>query len=283
MCTDLTGGSLFQDSIEEDRRNSCWQRRWRPWRTPPTCARRRGPRGKAARTARGPGHNSKGKLYCVGSEVRGRAAAAEWPAAGIVRAEVRERLRMPVCCFDSEIAKPTPVRLGDFELMVPTHQEGHDSHGNDDDFPDLIEDDAHAKSVSIRGDLWDGERPGAGGRAAEMLGVEIRRQYAFQFTVINRSADSVEIDWDHLRQMRARGCPVRAECGGRNCLRVPDAEAPARSGRDGRTEDEVRQAARPLPLRRICDRRNRPHRHCSGVTLLLRRNGQGEGLHRGLQ
>jgi hypothetical protein len=157
-----------------------------------------------------------GKLYCVGSEVRGRPVAVEWPASGIVRAVVEGRVEMAVCCFDSEISKPAQVRRGDDEFyMVPTHQEGHDSNGGDDDFPDLIEDEAHAKTVSIRGDLYDGERPVRVDVLLKCSASKFASQYAFQFTVINRSVDPVEIDWDHLRQMRAKGAPsVQNVAGG---------------------------------------------------------------------
>ena len=148
-----------------------------------------------------------GKLHCVGSEVRGRAVVAAWPASGIVRAVVQERLEMAVCCFDSEISKPAPVHLGDFEWMVPTHQEGHDSAGDQDEFPDLIEDEAHGKSVSIRGVLWDGERAVRVDVLLKCSASKFASQYALQFTVIDRSADAVEMDWDHLRQMRAEGAP----------------------------------------------------------------------------
>jgi len=40
-------------------------------------------------------------------------------------------------------------------------------------------------------------------------------QYAFQFTVINRSDKGVEVDWDHLRQVRAESSPnVQPVAGG---------------------------------------------------------------------
>jgi hypothetical protein len=156
----------------------------------------------------------KGKLYCVGNEVRG-AGAVVWPAAGIVQTEVRERVEMAVCCFDSELAKAEVMRLGPREFAVVTHQEGHDSNGDEDDFPDLIEDEAHAKSISIRGVLDDGGRAVRVDVLLKCSASKFASQYAFQFTVINRSADAVEIDWDHLRQMRAADAPsVQNVAGG---------------------------------------------------------------------
>ena len=158
----------------------------------------------------------RGKLDCVGSEVRGRAVVVAWPDSGIVQAVVQGRLEMAVCCFDSEISKPARVQRGDDEsYMVPTHQEGHDADGDDDDFPDLIEEDAHTRTVSIRGALWDGERAVRVDVLLKCSASKFASQYAFQFTVIDRSADAVEIDWDHLRRMRAEVAPaVRNVLGG---------------------------------------------------------------------
>ena len=107
------------------------------------------------------------------------------------------------------------LRLGDREMSVATHREGHDSSGDENHFPDLIEDEAHAKSVSIRGVLSDGERAVRVDVLLRCSASKFAGQYAFQFTVINRSADGVEIDWDHLRKLRAEVAPsVQNVAGG---------------------------------------------------------------------
>ena len=155
-----------------------------------------------------------GKNYCVGNEARG-AGAVEWPAAGIAGAEARDGVRVQVCCFESEAAKDAKLRIGDREMTVATHQEGDESRGKDDDFPDLIEEDAHSKSVSIQGTLWDGERAVRVDLLLKCSASKFADRYAFQFTVINRSADFVEVEWDHLRRMRAEIAPsAQAVAGG---------------------------------------------------------------------
>ena len=114
---------------------------------------------------------------------------------------------MDVCCFESEAAKDAKLHFGTRELTVSTHQEGDDSRGQDDDFPDLIEEDAHSKSISIRGTLWDGERSVRVDVLLKCSASKFAEQYAFQFTVINKSPDFVEVDWDHLRRMRSEIAP----------------------------------------------------------------------------
>src|ERR1700760_5088146 len=79
-----------------------------------------------------------GRNYCVGNQLSG-SGTAQWPAAGIAEANLRETLQMQVCCFESEQAKSAKLQFGDRQLTVSTHQEGDDSRGQDDDFPDLIE------------------------------------------------------------------------------------------------------------------------------------------------
>jgi hypothetical protein len=147
-----------------------------------------------------------GRSYCVGNQVSG-AGKVTWTAAGIASAEVRETLRMQVCCFESEQARNAKLLLGDRELTVLTHQEGDDSRGQDDDFPDLIEEDSHSKSISIRGTLWDGEHPVRVDVLLKCSASKFADRYAFQFTVSDKSPDPIDIDWDHLRRMRAAVAP----------------------------------------------------------------------------
>ena len=147
-----------------------------------------------------------GRNFCVGNQLRG-AGKAVWPAAGILEADLHDGLELQLCCVESEQAKDAKLRFGARELTVSTHQEGDDSRGQDDDFPDLIEEDSHSKSISLRGTLWDGEHPVRIDVLLKCSASKFAQQYAFQFTVINKSADPVDIDWDHLRRMRAQASP----------------------------------------------------------------------------
>jgi hypothetical protein len=129
----------------------------------------------------------------------------EWPAAGIERV-VAERVEVAVCCFRHESAQREKVRVGDREVAVQTHREDPKAAGkeDEDEFPDLIEDYAHGREVSIRGVLGDGVKVDV---LLRCTASKFADQYAFQFTVINKSDRGVEVDWDHLRQVRASASP----------------------------------------------------------------------------
>jgi hypothetical protein len=156
-----------------------------------------------------------GPRYCVGNAAN-VIGVVEWRAAGIERADVAGHLEMAVCCFESEAAKPSVLRLGARELSVATHQEGPDSRGDENNFPDLIEDDAHRKTAAIRGILGDAAHPVRVDLLLKCSASKFADQYAFQFVVINRSADGVDVSWDHLRQLQDRVAPsVQPVSGGK--------------------------------------------------------------------
>jgi hypothetical protein len=146
-----------------------------------------------------------GRKRCVVNRVEAD-SVVEWQAAGIERAAVAGRLEVAVCCFRHESAAPEKLRIGGREITVETHREEPKSAGKEeeDEFPDLIEEDAHGRAISIRGTL-------AGGVLVDVLlrctASKFADQFAFQFTVINRSQSRIEIDWDHLRILRAEVSP----------------------------------------------------------------------------
>lgn len=155
-----------------------------------------------------------GSRYCVGNAVAGT-GAVEWKAAGIEQATVAGSLEMALCCFSSEETKPAVLRIGARELSVATHQEGADG-GDDDDFPDLIEDDAQRKTVSIRGTLGDAAHPIRVDLLLKCSASKFADQYAFQFVVINRSSEGVEVAWDHLHTLETRLSPsIQTVAGGK--------------------------------------------------------------------
>jgi hypothetical protein len=157
-----------------------------------------------------------GPKHCVSNVVEAN-EMVEWPAAGIAHASVAERLEVAVCCYRHESAQPEKSRIGDRELTVTTHREDPKAPGkeDDDDFPDLIEDDAHGREVAIRGTLSDDGTPVRVDVLLRCTASKFADQYAFQFTVVNRSERGVELDWDHLRQVRAGSSPnVQPVAGG---------------------------------------------------------------------
>jgi hypothetical protein len=142
-----------------------------------------------------------GRRQCVANAVSANTAVA-WPAAGIADAKVAGRVEFQLCCFESVARKPAPLRTGVGESSATTWQES--SAGDEDDFPDLIEDDARTKRISFRGTLGDAEHPARVDVQLQCSASKFADQYALQFTVINRSPDPVEIVWDHLHDLEQR-------------------------------------------------------------------------------
>jgi hypothetical protein len=146
-----------------------------------------------------------GSKRCVANQAEGT-GRLEWPAAGIDHALLAGSLEVAVCCFRHESAVPAQLRIGDREVTALTHREDPKTadQDNEDDFPDLIEDEAHGRAIAIRGTL-------EGGIKVDVLlrctASRFADRYAFQFTVINRSQSGVEVDWDHLRILRAAASP----------------------------------------------------------------------------
>jgi hypothetical protein len=150
-----------------------------------------------------------GPKRCAANQVTAN-DTVKWPAAGIEEASVAGQLDVTVCCFRRQSIQPEKRTIGDKETMVPTHREDPKAAGKqeeEDDFPDLIEEDAHGRAVSIRGTLGDADQPVKVDVLLRCTASKFADQYAFQFTVINRSDRGVDVDWDHLRQVRANSSP----------------------------------------------------------------------------
>jgi hypothetical protein len=157
-----------------------------------------------------------GRRNCLANAVSAK-AAVEWPAAGIDQVKVADRLEFAVCCFSKEKAAPAPLRIAGQERQVATHAEvTHHAEDDDVDFPDLIEDDAHMRSASVRGTLGDPEHPVHVDIQLRCSASKFADQFAMQFTVIDRSADPVEVSWDHMRELEQRIHPsVQPVSGGK--------------------------------------------------------------------
>jgi hypothetical protein len=152
--------------------------------------------------------------YCIGNRIANGAehspTPVEWPQAGIRQATLAGGLAVQFCCFDREEIAAGGVRYGDppHSLAAPTHQPAEEgAAGHNEGYPDLIEEDARISSISIRGTLWDGERPLRVDLLLRCSASQFAKEYAYQFTTEDRSADKVRVEWDLLRDLRARMTP----------------------------------------------------------------------------
>jgi hypothetical protein len=146
-------------------------------------------------------------LHCVGSELRkqpGEPVEVVWPNAGMDRVVVGDRVEFAVCCFEHTEPRPAPLKYG--WPVQETAAAGYHEVGEDPDaegFPDLIEEDARERTVSIRGTLWGDGKPVRVDLLLRCSASKFADQYAYQFSVTNRSEDAVEVDWDLLRRTQA--------------------------------------------------------------------------------
>jgi len=157
-----------------------------------------------------------GRRSCVANAVSAK-DTVEWPAAGIVQAKVAERIEFAICCYSKEAAKDAILRIGAKERTVATHAElPHKSEDDETDFPDLIEDDAHIRSASIRGTLGTAPHPVRVDITLRASASKFADLFAIQFSIINRSADKVAVSWDHLRELESHVHPaVQPIAGGK--------------------------------------------------------------------
>jgi hypothetical protein len=155
-----------------------------------------------------------GKRLCVSNgahNLTNAMAPLKWPDAGIEMAVIRDRLEMAICCFSHESAQTGTLRFGanDRAVKVTTHREVVKPGALDVDeheYPDLIEDDARHRTVSIRGTLWADGAPLVVDLLLMCSASRFADQFAYEFSVVSR-ADDVEIDWDLMRQMAAKVSP----------------------------------------------------------------------------
>jgi hypothetical protein len=155
-----------------------------------------------------------GKRQCVSSGIRNLTnppAVVEWPDAGIAMAMVRSRLDVAICCFSHESAQAGTLRFGAAQrpVKVATHREVVKPGAVDVDeheYPDLIEDGARHRTVSIWGTLWADGAPLVVDLLLRCSASRFADQFAYQFDVVSR-ADEVEIDWDLMKRMQAKVSP----------------------------------------------------------------------------
>ena len=155
-----------------------------------------------------------GKRLCVSSGVwnlKPVPAPVRWPDAGIAMAVVAKNVEMAICCFSHESAQAGTVQYGadQRQLKVTTHREvvkpgalEVDEH----EYPDLMEDDARHRTVSIRGTLWADAAPLEVDLELKCSASQFANQFAYEFSVVNRG-DDAEIDWDLMRRMGTKVSP----------------------------------------------------------------------------
>jgi hypothetical protein len=154
-------------------------------------------------------HSLAKEHVCLSNSVRnlsGSPLELRWEEAGIERAWVRDSLEVAVCCFEGErtdgavLAYGAPPR----EVQIRMHLEpAEGSEDREEGYPDLIEADARVRTMGIRGTLAAGGRPVRVDVALKCSASRFANQYAFQFSIVDRSPDPITVDWDLLRKLQA--------------------------------------------------------------------------------
>ena len=109
---------------------------------------------------------------------------------------------------------------------IRMHREPEEgSEDREEGYPDLIEADARVRTVGIRGTLSAGSRPVRVDLALKCSASRFANQYAFQFSIIDRSSDAVTVDWDLLRNLQAAIRPsIQPVPGGNTYIFLADRE-----------------------------------------------------------
>lgn len=178
-----------------------------------------------------------GKL-CIANQLRDESSnpvEVSWQAAGIEQAVLKGDLSVAECCFDGVAAAKATLRAGSQFVGVTVSRAAEEGLANHKEgYPDLIEQDARIRTVSIRGTLSDSGRDVRVDLVLKCTASQFAKQFAYQYSITDRSADPVEVKWDLLDNMRQRLTPaVQAASGGKTYLFLTDA-APRET--DGRIE-----------------------------------------------
>ncbi|HEV2446907.1 MAG TPA: hypothetical protein VGS58_13345, partial [Candidatus Sulfopaludibacter sp.] len=74
-------------------------------------------------------------------------------------------------------------------------------------YPDLIEEDARVRTVSITGTLSAGGRDVRVDLVLKCSASQFAKQFAYQYSITDRSPDPLEVKWDLLQRMRQHAVP----------------------------------------------------------------------------
>ena len=174
--------------------------------------------------------------FCVGNQLRNPSpnpVEVAWQAAGVEHATLKGDLSVAECCFDGVARANATLRAGSQIVEVTMNRAAEEGLANHEEgYPDLIEEDARIRTVSIRGTLSDSGRDVRVDLVLKCTASQFARQFAYQYSITDRSADPVEVKWDLLEKMRQRLTPsVQGASGGKTYLFLTDAAPREAEGR----------------------------------------------------
>lgn len=156
------------------------------------------------------------KKICTQQEIAPKSAsplAIVWPGAGILQATVADRFLVGFCCLEQSTVRKDSLRYGTPQLTLATRLiAAAGDPDKDDEYPDLIEDDAKSIQTLFKGSVWDGSRP-------VKLDLELRaaashphlKQSVLQFVVVDESSEPVSVEWDLVHKLSATAKPFFTE------------------------------------------------------------------------
>jgi hypothetical protein len=123
--------------------------------------------------------------------------AIEWSAAGILSAQIGAKLASSLCCFGSSHTQAASLEYGAPAKSLKTAIDTGIEDQDNDNYPDLIEDDARTMRSSFIGKLWDGSRfVDADIEFRAAASYPHSNQSVFQFTIVDRSHQRLSLNWD---------------------------------------------------------------------------------------
>lgn len=147
------------------------------------------------------------KKICTQQEITLKAASPlpiAWPGAGILQAGIVDRFLIQFCCLEETRERKDSLRYGTPQMTLGTRliMAAGDPDKDDDEYPDLIEDDAKSIQTQLQGSVWEGTR-------SVKLDLELRaaashphlKQSVLQFVVVDQSSEPVSVEWDLVRKL----------------------------------------------------------------------------------
>ena len=133
------------------------------------------------------------------------AAELSWPDAAIERATVSGWLRVTQCCFDGIARRKATLRWGTKNFAAGVWSAAEEGLANHEEgYPDLIEEDARVRQMSIRGSLSTGGKEVHLDIVLKCTASQFGGQYAYQYVITNRSTPQVEVAWIPLMEMKKK-------------------------------------------------------------------------------
>jgi hypothetical protein len=142
-----------------------------------------------------------GSQHCTRQEIvshpADRPLAIEWLAAGIHSAEIGGKFASSLCCFEGIYSQSASLKYGSPAKSLATPIDAGIEDQDNDDYPDLIEDDARTMRSSFVGKLWDGSKfVDADIEFRAAASYPHSGQSVFQFIIVDRSPQRLSLSWD---------------------------------------------------------------------------------------